>query len=106
MSNQRNRLMEQPSEPNYKSAGAIAPLELYVVGDITDGEGQVTPSRVVCRIQGTQKFFFPFAKGVEETMKSVAPWLQKILEEKLSPGASKSAVPPDMDSAIVTGSPL
>ena len=106
MSNQRNRLAPESDEPEYKSIGSLAPLDFYVVGSITDGEGQATPSRVVCRIRGTQKFFFPFAKGVEETMKSVAPWLQKLLEEKVGDSKAKTAVPSDIDSAVATGSPL
>lgn len=107
MSNQRNRLQAEADEPEYKSISSLAPLEFYVVGSIIDGEGSTTPSRVVCRIAGTDKFFFPFAKGVEETMKSVAPWLQKLLEEKLGAGKKDaSATPPDMDAAVATGSPL
>jgi len=107
MSNQRNRLTAESDEPEYKSIGSLAPLEFFVVGNIVDGEGASTPSRVVCRIAGTEKFFFPFAKGVEETMKSVAPWLQKLLDEKL--GSNKKgpvATPPDMDAPVATGSPL
>lgn len=106
MSNQRNRLQAEPDEPDYKSIKSLARLEFFVVGDIVDGEGNNTPSRVVCRIEGTEKFFFPFAKGMEEAMKSVAPWLQKILEERLGGKKDASATPPDMDASVVTGSPL
>jgi len=87
----------------------MAPLDFFVVGNITDGEGQVTPSRVVCRIRGTQKFFFPFAKGVEENMRSVAPWLQKLLDEKVGGQIDpkvQPVMPPDIDKPIATGSPL
>lgn len=109
MSNQRNRLQAEADEPDYKSIGTMAPLDFYVVGNITDGEGQITPSRVVCRIRGTEKFFFPFAKGVEEAMKSVAPWLQKLLEEKVGGQVDSKAqpvMPPDIESTVATGSPL
>ena len=106
MSNQRNRLAVQSDEPEYKSIGSMAPLEFFVVGNIIDGEGASTPSRVVCRIAGTEKFFFPFAKGIEETIKSVAPWLQKLLDEKIGSKKDASATPPDMDSTVATGSPL
>jgi hypothetical protein len=105
MSNQRNRLAPEADEPEYKSIGSIAPLDYYVVGNITDGEGAATPSRVVCRIRGTKKFFFPFAKGVEENMRSVAPWLQTLLEGKID-SKSPAATPPDIDETVATGSPL
>jgi hypothetical protein len=103
---QRNRLAPESEEPEYKSIGSLAPLDYFVVGNITDGEGQDTPSRVVCRIRGTKKFFFPFAKGVEENMKSVAPWLQKLLEEKVDDKNTKAPTPPDIDEPVATGSPL
>jgi hypothetical protein len=105
MSNQRNRLQAEPDEPDYKSISSLAALEFFVVGNIVDGEGLATPSRVVCRIAGTEKFFFPFAKGMEEGMKSVAPWLQKLLDEKLGGKKEAAATPPDMDESVATGSP-
>ena len=104
MANVRNRLPAEPEPANYKSIGKVAPLDLFLVGNVTDGEGKTAPSRIVLRIRGDKKFYFPFAPGTEQDMKTAASWLQKALEEAID-GRSGEAGPDDLASAVPTGSP-
>ena len=104
MANTRNRLPPEPESKEFKSISMVAPLDLYLVGNVTDGEGRTTPSRIVLRIRGQKKFYFPFAAGTEQNMKTAAPWLQKALEESIDGKAGENG-PDDLASAVPTGSP-
>ena len=104
MANTRNRLPPEPEPTAYKSIGLVAPLDFYLVGNVTDGEGKTSPSRIVLRIRGSKKFYFPFAPGTEQSMKTASPWLQKALEEAID-GRLGEAGPDDLGSAVPTGSP-
>jgi hypothetical protein len=104
MANTRNRLPPEPESKDYKSIGMVAPLDLYLVGNVTDGEGKTQPSRVVLRIRGQKKFYFPFAPGTEQSMKTASPWMQKALEDAID-GRQGEAGPDDLSNAVPTGSP-
>lgn len=105
ISNARNRLDLESNEAAFKTVANVAPLEVYLAGNIVDGNGDTIPSRVVCRIRGTKKFYFLFPPGTEESLRSAAPWLQKELEKRID-GESVEATPKDMDRAVPTGNPL
>ena len=104
MANTRNSLPAEPEPRDYKSISTVAPLDFYLVGNVTDGEGRTTPSRVVLRIRGQKKFYFPFPPGTEQAMKTASPWLQKALEDVID-GQRGNAGPDDLGSAVPTGSP-
>jgi hypothetical protein len=104
MANARNRLPAEPESADYKSIGKVASLELFLVGNVTDGEGKTAPARIVLRIRGDKKFYFPFAPGTEQSMKTASPWLQKALEAAID-GRQGEAGPDDLGSAVPTGSP-
>ena len=104
MANVRNRLPAEPEPKDYRSIGVVTPLEFFLVGNVTDGEGKTSPSRIVLRIRGSKKFYFPFAPGTEQSMKTASLWLQKALEEAID-GRAGEAGPDDLASAVPTGSP-
>ena len=104
MANVRNRLPAEPEPKDYKSIGVVTPLEFFLVGNVTDGEGKTSPSRVVLRIRGSKKFYFPFAPGTEQSMKTASPWLQKALEDAID-GQRGDAGPDDLGSVVPTGNP-
>lgn len=80
--------------PSVKSVQQVVPAEIFFVSGITDGAGDRS-NRLVLRLRGDSKFYFLFAKGVEENMKTPAPWLQKLIADRVamsSPSFAKEDV--------------
>jgi hypothetical protein len=107
MANTRNALDLPSDNRALKSVGRVSPIEVYAAGDIVDGNGDRIPTRVVFRIKGTKKFFFLFAKGTEEDMRTPAPWLQKELERMIDgESGAGDAAPDDMNKSIPVGNSI
>jgi hypothetical protein len=105
MANLRNSLELPVDDVQLKSVERVSPIDIFAAGNIVDGNGDAIATRMVFRIKGTKKFFFLFAKGTEEGMRTPAPWLQKELE-RLIDGSSTDAIPDDMNQSISVGNPI
>lgn len=103
MANGRSRLNFVPDkDEGVKTLGRLVPMELFLAANIVDGEGK-TSNRIVCRPAGTKQFYMLFPKGTEANMRTVAPWLQEILEQRVE---QEDAPIPEPSVAPPTGSPM
>jgi hypothetical protein len=87
----------------YKTVAKVVPVEFFLAAGIVDGEGKKS-NRVLFRPVGTKKFYFLFAQGTEENMRTAAPWLQEAMEREL--GVRLTSMPDDTAADLPTGSPV
>jgi len=97
----RNNRIERSEK--IKTIEHLVPIEFFGAVGVVDGNG-VKRNRIVFRFKGTKQFFFLFAEGTEEAMKSAAPWLQELLEKEI--GDHVGNLPEEPAKSIPTGSPL
>lgn len=103
----RNRLefqLESTSQ-DFKSLKNFAPVDIFCA-QLVDGEGKES-TRLLFRIRGGTAFYFLFAKGTEEGMRTAAPWLQKELERQISQfGDIQEPIPEKKVESLPTGGQL
>lgn len=94
---------QNESNSGVRSIQQVVPAEIFFVAGIMDGAGDKS-NRLVLRLQGDTKFYFLFAKGVEENMKTPAPWLQRLIADRV--GASSANFPKEDVSISLSSNPM
>lgn len=86
-----------------KTVEHLVPIDIFGAVGVVDGNG-VKRNRIVFRFRGTRPFYMLFAEGTEEAMKTVAPWLQTLLEKEA--GDHTGDLPQEKSADVPVGSPL